>query len=264
MPRREPAPPSCGTTMRGRRSSSRRTKAPVTLADHASEAIILAALADSRRTYRSFPRRPLATGLRGSRAPLLPGRSARRHQGVHREALGLHRQHRARRERRPALRLVYAPARELSRPDSGGQMRRPRRELAPSEDGADLARSSCAHSARGSRSRKASSPWRAARISMMRRRRSCRSSSSRDARMRARRSKFLLVARGEADVYPRFGPTMEWDTAAGHAVLHAAGGHVVDRGGSAVPLRQERDGFAAIRVSSPGESRVRRPSKGPA
>lgn len=38
--------------------------------------------------------------------------------------------------------------------------------------------------------------------------------------------KFCLVACGEADVYPRFGPTMEWDTAAGHAVLLAAGGHV--------------------------------------
>lgn len=36
--------------------------------------------------------------------------------------------------------------------------------------------------------------------------------------------KFALVAAGEADMYPRFGPTMEWDTAAGHAVLNAAGG----------------------------------------
>ena len=38
--------------------------------------------------------------------------------------------------------------------------------------------------------------------------------------------KFCLVAAGEADVYPRFGPTMEWDTAAGDAVLRAAGGAV--------------------------------------
>lgn len=36
--------------------------------------------------------------------------------------------------------------------------------------------------------------------------------------------KFCLVAEGEADVYPRFGRTMEWDTAAGDAVLRAAGG----------------------------------------
>ncbi|WP_424963007.1 3'(2'),5'-bisphosphate nucleotidase CysQ [Ekhidna sp.] len=38
--------------------------------------------------------------------------------------------------------------------------------------------------------------------------------------------KFLLVASGEADVYPRFGPTMEWDTAAAHAVVSEAGGNV--------------------------------------
>lgn len=38
--------------------------------------------------------------------------------------------------------------------------------------------------------------------------------------------KFCLLAAGEADLYPRFGRTMEWDTAAGHAVLAAAGGHV--------------------------------------
>jgi 3'(2'), 5'-bisphosphate nucleotidase len=38
--------------------------------------------------------------------------------------------------------------------------------------------------------------------------------------------KFCLVATGRADLYPRFGRTMEWDTAAGHAVLLAAGGQV--------------------------------------
>ncbi len=39
--------------------------------------------------------------------------------------------------------------------------------------------------------------------------------------------KFCIVAAGEADLYPRLGPTMEWDTAAGHAVLLAAGGQVL-------------------------------------
>ncbi|MHA1107879.1 MAG: 3'(2'),5'-bisphosphate nucleotidase CysQ [Alphaproteobacteria bacterium] len=39
--------------------------------------------------------------------------------------------------------------------------------------------------------------------------------------------KFCLVAAGEADFYPRLGRTMEWDTAAGHAVLAAAGGEVL-------------------------------------
>jgi 3'(2'), 5'-bisphosphate nucleotidase len=44
--------------------------------------------------------------------------------------------------------------------------------------------------------------------------------------------KFCLVATGEADLYPRLGPTMEWDTAAGHAVLLAAGGSVSAPGGA--------------------------------
>ncbi len=44
--------------------------------------------------------------------------------------------------------------------------------------------------------------------------------------------KFCLLAAGEADVYPRFGPTMEWDTAAGHAILSAAGGRVTTEDGA--------------------------------
>ncbi len=44
--------------------------------------------------------------------------------------------------------------------------------------------------------------------------------------------KFCLVAAGEADLYPRFGRTMEWDTAAGHAVLRAAGGRVAGLDGA--------------------------------
>jgi len=40
--------------------------------------------------------------------------------------------------------------------------------------------------------------------------------------------KFCLVAEGKADVYPRFGPTMEWDTAAGQAVIELAGGRVLN------------------------------------
>ncbi|HEY7608771.1 MAG TPA: 3'(2'),5'-bisphosphate nucleotidase CysQ [Alphaproteobacteria bacterium] len=43
--------------------------------------------------------------------------------------------------------------------------------------------------------------------------------------------KFGLIAEGRADLYPRLGPTSEWDTAAGQAILEAAGGSVVDREG---------------------------------
>lgn len=42
--------------------------------------------------------------------------------------------------------------------------------------------------------------------------------------------KICLVAEGKADVYPRFAPTMEWDTAAGHAIAHAAGMEVYQAG----------------------------------
>ncbi|MFO7771580.1 MAG: 3'(2'),5'-bisphosphate nucleotidase CysQ [Roseovarius gahaiensis] len=55
--------------------------------------------------------------------------------------------------------------------------------------------------------------------------------------------KFCLVATGEADIYPRVGRTMEWDTAAGQAVLHGAGGQVVQFEDHA-PLRYGKDGFA--------------------
>jgi 3'(2'), 5'-bisphosphate nucleotidase len=43
--------------------------------------------------------------------------------------------------------------------------------------------------------------------------------------------KFCLIAEGKADIYPRFGPTNEWDTAAGQGVLDAAGGEVVTTDG---------------------------------
>ncbi len=52
--------------------------------------------------------------------------------------------------------------------------------------------------------------------------------------------KFCLVAEGQAHAYPRFAPTMEWDTAAGHAILVAAGGKVVVWP-SAVPLVYNRE-----------------------
>ncbi|MFT6451274.1 MAG: 3'(2'), 5'-bisphosphate nucleotidase [Halocynthiibacter sp.] len=55
--------------------------------------------------------------------------------------------------------------------------------------------------------------------------------------------KFCLVATGEADIYPRVGRTMEWDTAAGHAVLSGAGGHVV-RFDDHSPLVYGKEGYA--------------------
>jgi 3'(2'), 5'-bisphosphate nucleotidase len=60
--------------------------------------------------------------------------------------------------------------------------------------------------------------------------------------------KFGVLAAGEADLYPRFGTTMEWDTAAGQAVLEAAGGHVLGLDGERLGYGKpglKNDGFVA-------------------
>lgn len=51
--------------------------------------------------------------------------------------------------------------------------------------------------------------------------------------------KFCRIAEGKADIYPRFGPTSQWDTAAAQCVLELAGGVVTDLQGS--PLRYGLD-----------------------
>ncbi|MDA0262455.1 MAG: 3'(2'),5'-bisphosphate nucleotidase CysQ [Proteobacteria bacterium] len=65
--------------------------------------------------------------------------------------------------------------------------------------------------------------------------------------------KFCLVAAGEADYYPRLGRTMEWDTAAGHAILVAAGGSVTTLDGA--PLRYGKPGFENPHFTARGRMR---------
>jgi 3'(2'), 5'-bisphosphate nucleotidase len=55
--------------------------------------------------------------------------------------------------------------------------------------------------------------------------------------------KFCLIACGEADIYVRCGPTMEWDTAAGDHILSRAGGAVIGAGGGALTYGREQDGY---------------------
>jgi 3'(2'), 5'-bisphosphate nucleotidase len=55
--------------------------------------------------------------------------------------------------------------------------------------------------------------------------------------------KFCVIASGEADLYPRHGPTMEWDTAAGQAVLEAAGGSVTTLDGTVLRYGKVADEF---------------------
>jgi 3'(2'), 5'-bisphosphate nucleotidase len=146
----------------------------------------------------------------------------------------------------PRFGLVYAPARSLLAVTVAVD-KAVEAELAPNESGADLAKLAC----RPLRVRVPSTEGYVAVVSH----------SHLDADTEAflaklkiaKRSsagsslKFLLVARGDADVYPRFGPTMEWDIAAGQAVLEAAGGAVVEGGGA--PLRYGKT-----------EARLRNPS----
>ena len=52
--------------------------------------------------------------------------------------------------------------------------------------------------------------------------------------------KLCLIAEGKADVYPRFAPTMEWDTAAGHAIIRAMG-KAVSQAGTQHPLEYNKE-----------------------
>lgn len=62
-------------------------------------------------------------------------------------------------------------------------------------------------------------------------------------RMTSSALKFCLIASGEADIYVRCGPTMEWDTAAGDHILTCAGGSVVGPGGSPLTYGHEDKGY---------------------
>jgi 3'(2'), 5'-bisphosphate nucleotidase len=53
--------------------------------------------------------------------------------------------------------------------------------------------------------------------------------------------KFCHIASGQADCYPRFGPTSEWDTAAGEAIVSYAGGHVVTARGDSMNYNVKED-----------------------
>jgi len=53
--------------------------------------------------------------------------------------------------------------------------------------------------------------------------------------------KFCLIASGQADCYPRFGPTSEWDTAAGEAIVESAGGQVVNTNGDSMNYNVKED-----------------------
>lgn len=65
----------------------------------------------------------------------------------------------------------------------------------------------------------------------------------REARPLGSSEKFCLIAAGEGDLYARFGPTYEWDTAAGQAILEAAGGSVTTIDGDALVYGKNNEGY---------------------
>jgi 3'(2'), 5'-bisphosphate nucleotidase len=65
--------------------------------------------------------------------------------------------------------------------------------------------------------------------------------------------KFCRVAEGQADIYPRLSPTCEWDVAAGHAVVVAAGGHVADSHGQPLHFGGRREDFIVPEFIAWGE-----------
>jgi 3'(2'), 5'-bisphosphate nucleotidase len=68
--------------------------------------------------------------------------------------------------------------------------------------------------------------------------------------------KFARVAEGAADIYPRLGPTSEWDVAAGHAVVSAAGGKVTDSGGAELHFGLGREDFIVLEFIAWGDPRA--------
>ena len=77
-----------------------------------------------------------------------------------------------------------------------------------------------------------------------------------EANLRAAGSalKFCLIARGDADVYPRMAPTMEWDTAAAQCIVEAAGGGIYSLDGK--PLRYGKPGLKNPAIMTIGDTRL--------
>jgi|SRR5579883_1714419 len=134
-------------------------------------------------------------------------------------------------ESRPVLGVVHAPAQGVTYWASGGTAWRQRGSVAPERIAARVApvRGRIVIHSRSHRDERALADYLA-------------QIADAERRISGSSIKFCLLAAGEADVYPRFGRTMEWDTAAGQAILEAAGGGVTTRDGA--PLRYGKPGFA--------------------
>ena len=165
---------------------------------------------------------------------LLARRSARRHEGVRQSQRRVHREHRA--DRRTSRDARY-------RRRSGAGRRIHRRRCGASR-GASRSTRRCARCTRdGWIANESSSSLRAAVTAANDSKHS--STDSRERFDSVNRTpvgsslKLCILAEGRADLYPRLGPTSEWDIAAAHAVLEAAGGAVMDVRSRATAIQHE-------------------------
>ena len=194
---------AAGTTVKTKADAS-----PVTAADEAGEAVILAGLARAHpgRADRGRGGRGRGPDPGRRRRPVLAGRPARRHQGVHLRERRVHRQYRpdraARRRswawswhRRVGI-VWWGAVGHGAASSRGRQGTRPSQVRPPPASGVGRGRQPLASRRRH---RRLAAP----------------STGSPTPSSAGSSLKFCLVAEGKADVYPRFGPTMEWDTAAG-------------------------------------------------
>ena len=69
--------------------------------------------------------------------------------------------------------------------------------------------------------------------------------------------KFCLIAEGLGDIYPRFSPIMEWDTAAGDAILRSAGGIVMDSSGADLTYGRATSGYRSPGFVALGDPALR-------
>ena len=193
---------------------------PVTAADEAAEAIICDGL------ERLAPAVPIVSEEQAARekpkaieqAQLFSGRPARRHTGIHCRPRRIYHQYRAH-DRSHAGARHHLPRRRFGLSGAASSAAAPSRL---SRDAPNRAAGADPHpAAAAGRARRL---WSAARIS--KRARAPMSTACRGRKLVPSGSsiKFCRLAEGAADLYPRLAPTHDWDIAAGHAILKAAGG----------------------------------------
>lgn len=201
---------------------------PVTDADEAAERIILAGLRDLAPDIPVVAEESMAAGVgpvdAGPRFwlvdPLDGTKEFIRRRGEFTVNIGLIE------NGAPVLGVVYAPAlgRLYAGATGGGAWRVDTRDHQPLERTAIAVRQADGHALVAVASKSHRTPETDAFLGRL---------SLATSRAAGSSLKFCLLAEGEADIYPRFGPTMEWDTAAGHAVLLAAGGVMTNLDGTA-------------------------------